>query len=176
MTQVKRIAALSALAIAVTAGVASAQEQVFFVVRHAERADTPATQPQGHSMLGPDPDLSSAGQARANRLADMLRDAGITRIFTTEYRRARQTAAPLAERLKLSPVMAAAKDTPALLKTVRRDSRGRTLIVGHSNTIPEILKGLGVATAVAIAEQQYDDLFVVVRRVGGAATLLRLKY
>jgi broad specificity phosphatase PhoE len=174
MNQVWRTAAVCALAVVCAASVVSAQEQVFFVVRHAERLDAPAQAPD-HAMMGPDPDLSTAGRARAARLADLLRDAAITRIFTTEYRRTRQTAAPLAERLKISPVVAAAKDTPMLLRQLR-GARGRTLIVAHSNTIPEILKRLGVSGAVTIPEEQYDDLFVVVRGVGSAATLLRLKY
>ena len=61
-----------------------------FLVRHAERADAGMA---AAKMAGRDPDLSDAGKARANALAAMLKDARITAIFTTEYKRTRQTGA-----------------------------------------------------------------------------------
>jgi phosphohistidine phosphatase SixA len=105
----------------------------------------------------------------------MLRSAGITHIFTTEFQRTRQTAAPLAEALKISPVMAAAKDTAALVRAVTA-ARGPALVVGHSNTVPEILSGLGVKEKITIAEQDYGNLFVVVRHGSGPPTLLHLRF
>ena len=84
------VSAFALLLLAAPAAVA-AQEAVF-VVRHAERADTSA-----------DSVLSPAGEFRAQRLGAMLRDAGITRIYTTNVRRTVQTAAPLAAALRLTP-------------------------------------------------------------------------
>ena len=158
---------------------AAADHQAIFVVRHAERAAaTPAPAnpvPPGHSMMPDDPPLSPAGQARAARLATMLASAGIQRIYTTEFKRTRQTAAPLADKLKIKAVMAAANDPAPLVKQLQQGA-GNVLVVGHANTIPDLLKKLGVKESVTIADDQYDDLFLVIRRVGEPSTLVHLKY
>jgi len=170
MKQACRIAWLCVLVLALSAASAGAQDQVFFVVRHAERADSGMS-----SQAGADPELSDAGHARARRLADMLRAAGVQQIFTTEYRRTRQTGEPLAETLKLQPVVVTAKESDRLIERLRA-APGASLVIGHSNTMPQILKGLGISAPITLAEQDYSDLFVVVRRSSGEATLIRLKY
>lgn len=167
-------AALAAVVLSLPA--AAAADQVIFLVRHAERA-APAGQaaPSSHSMLGDDPPLSPAGEQRAAKLASMLAGSGIKQIFTTEFKRTRQTAAPLAQKLRLKPVMTAAKDPAPLVAQLRR-TQGNVLVVGHANTVPDLIRKLGVAETVTIADNDYDDLFVVVRRATGRATLVRLKY
>ena len=173
----KRVVAAAILMTVLFAARTASAEQVIFLVRHAERADTAAgqTAAPAHGMMANDPPLSAAGERRAARLAAMLAASGVKQIFTTEYKRTRQTAAPLAERLKLTPVMSAARDPEPLVSQVTK-ARGNVLIVGHSNTVPDLLKKLGVAEAVTIGDNDYDDLFVVVRDAAGKATLVRLKY
>lgn len=169
-------AAVASVAIVFFIPAAAAADQVIFLVRHAERAAPPAQgAPPSHGMMADDPALSSAGEQRAAKLAAMLAASGITQIFTTEYKRTRQTAAPLAQRLKLTPVMTAAKDPAPLVAQLRR-TPGNVLIVGHADTVPDLIRRLGVAGAVSIGENDYDDLFVVVRGAAGKATLVRLKY
>ena len=174
MNAISRMALLSVVALTLNAAPALAQDQVFFIVRHAERADAPAPAARHPPMKGPDPALSPAGHARAKRLANTLREAGVAQIVTTRYRRAKQTAAPLAQRLNLKPVTA--PDNVGSLIDALRGERRTTLVIGHSDTVPEIVKGLGVATGVTLREQDYDDLFIVVRHESGAATLIRMKY
>jgi len=170
------VAAWMLLALILGAVRPAAAEQVIFLVRHAEKAVTPdPAAAAAHAMMGDDPPLSPAGQARAQKLAAMLAQSGIKQILTTEYKRSRQTAAPLAQRLKITPVMSAAKD-PAPLVAQLKKSQAPVLVVGHANTIPDLIKALGVADAVTIGDNDYDDLFVVVRAVAGKATLIRLKY
>jgi broad specificity phosphatase PhoE len=158
---------------------AAAADQVIFLVRHAERAPStpapPGAHPPGAGMMGEDPPLSAAGEQRAARLATMLAPANIKSIFTTEYRRTRQTAAPLAQKLGLTPVMAAARDPDPLVAQVGK-LKTNVLIVGHSNTLPDLMKKLGVTTEVKIGDDDFDDLFVVVRPAAGEPTLIRLKY
>lgn len=149
---------------------ATAADSVVYVVRHAERADASAS-----SSMANDPPLSAAGAARAERLASLLRSAGIERIIVTEYQRTRQTAMPLATQLKIEPVMASAKDS-AHIADVLKTAGGSALVVGHSNTVPEILKLLGVVEPITIAEADYDNLFVVIRHPDGTAMLLRLHF
>jgi broad specificity phosphatase PhoE len=174
MSKVARTSFAVLITIALSASFAAAADHVIFVVRHAERAAT--NDPNASKrMMGDDPPLSPAGQARAARLATMLASAGVQRIYTTEFQRSRQTAAPLADRLKIKPVMAPANDAAPLVAQLRR-AAGNVLVVGHSNTIPDLLKKLGVKEEIKMADDQFDDLFVVIRRVGGPSTLIRLKY
>jgi phosphohistidine phosphatase SixA len=143
-----------------------------YVVRHAERAD--AAPPGQRMMSGADPALSQIGEARAKRLAAVLRDAGVTRIFTTEYRRTRQTAEPIAAAASVEIAVVPARDLAGLLQKLA-EAAGPALVVGHSNTVPDILKSLGVSEPIRIADDEYDRLFVVVRR-GGEPELLKLRY
>ncbi len=152
---------------------ASAQRAVF-VVRHAEKAldSNEASVP-----------LSEAGQARARRLAAILARTGVTAIYSTDMVRTLETARPLAEALKLPVFKYAAKDArgkPDLApfaKTLKSERpRDVVLVVGHSDTVPPLLKALGCAEAVEIPADRYDDLFVVVPSKSGRPTLLRLAY
>lgn len=148
------------------AATASAQSTVF-LVRHAERADG------GGNMQTADPDLSEAGRARAESLATLLKDAKITTIITSEFKRTRQTAAPIAAALGIEPVQVPSKDSAALVRRIG-GAKGNVLVVGHSNTVPETLQGLGVREAITIGDQDFDNLFVVVR--SARPTLVRLHY
>lgn len=167
-------AALFACCVIGTATAAAAAEQVIFVVRHAERADTGAGA-ASPSMMATDPPLSAAGTERATRLARMLASAGVKHIFTTELNRTRQTAAPLAEATQVTAVPISSRDGSALAQQVRA-ATGNVLVVGHSNTVPELLQQLGVKTPVTIGDSEYDNLFVVVRPAAGEPTLIRLRY
>ena len=139
----------------------AAAQSTIFLVRHAEKAG------------GEDPDLTETGRARAESLATALKDAGITAIYTSEVKRTQQTAAPLAKALHLEPTMIAAKDRDALVAKLQSSS-GNALVVGHSNTIPEIIKALGIAEPITIADNDYDNLFVVV--LEEKPRLIRLHY
>jgi phosphohistidine phosphatase SixA len=151
-----------------SAATAAAQSTVF-VVRHAERADGGVT----GTMMGNDPDLSEAGRARAESLAAILKDAGITAIYTTEFKRTQQTAAPLAKALGITATAVSSKDTPALLEKIKA-AAGNVLVVGHSNSVPDVVKGLGVASPVTIGDAEYDNLFVV--RLGDKPAVIRLHF
>lgn len=165
----KRALVLTAAAMLAVTATASAQTTIF-VVRHAERADAAAgTTP----TMATDPDLSEAGKARAQSLAAALKDAGVTAIYTTEYKRTQQTAEPLAKALGIQVTAVPAREMPALLQKLQA-AAGNALVVGHSNTVGEVIAGLGVAERVKLTDSDYDNLFVVVR--GEKATLVRLHF
>jgi broad specificity phosphatase PhoE len=128
-----------------------AAQSTIFIVRHAEKA----------ASGGDNPDLSEAGRARAETLASMLKDAGVSAIYVTEFKRTQQTAAPLAKMLHLDPTIVPSKDTTALIAKLRASS-GNALVVGHGNTIPDLIKGFGITTPINIADNDYDNLFVLV--------------
>jgi broad specificity phosphatase PhoE len=141
--------------------IATAQSTIF-VVRHAEKAD--ATK---------DPDLSEAGRARTEALAKTLRDANITAIYATEFKRTQQTAAPLAEALGISVTVLPAQDSVALIAKLRA-LNGNALVVGHGDTIPNLIKALGVSEPINIGENDYDNLFIAM--FDEKPRLIRLHY
>ncbi len=148
----------------------AAAQQAVFVVRHAERADTASG---GAPMMATDPDLSDAGRGRAQSLAAALKDAKITAIFVTPYKRTQQTAEPLAKALGLQPTAIDPKDAAGLIDKIKA-ATGNVLVVGHSNTVPDVLTRLGIADAPKIADSDYDNLFLVIR--GDTSSLVRLHY
>jgi broad specificity phosphatase PhoE len=122
-----------------------------------------------------DPPLSAAGHERAARLAAMLRPAGIKQIWTTEFLRTKQTAAPAAEALNVMSAAVSSRDMDALILRVTA-AKENVLIVGHSNTVPDILKRLGIKDTITIADSEHDNLFIVVRPAAGDPILIRLRY
>jgi len=148
----------------------AAAQSTVFVVRHAERADAGSS---GGGMMASDPELSDAGRARAAALAALLKSANVTAIFATEYKRTQQTAAPLARALGIQVTTVGAPATAKLPEMIR-SAGGNVLIVGHSNTVPAILKALGIATPVTIDDSEYDNLFVVT--TGPQPTMVRLRF
>jgi len=134
------------------------------LTRHAEKAAAPPK----------DPPLTDAGKKRAELLASMLADSGVEAIYVTEFQRTQQTAAPLAERAHVKPTVLPAKDTAALIKAIRARQSGVVVVVGHSNTVPDIIAALG-GPKVDIPDPQYDNLLVLT--VGPSqSSLLRLHY
>jgi len=163
---VKRALVVLVLAAGLAAARPAPAQEAVFLVRHAERADNSADSP-----------LSASGEQRAVRLADLLEDAGITAIYTTDLQRTIETGAPLATAAHVPTVALPAADTGALLAKIRgAGPHDRLLVVGHSNTVPEVLRALGVAAPVTIGEAEYDNLFLVIPRPGGAPHFLRLRY
>jgi broad specificity phosphatase PhoE len=132
-------------------------QKLVILARHAERAD-------GGAMSGTaekDPPLSKAGEARAAKLAAILADSGVTAIFATEFKRTQDTAKPLAARLGLTVQAMPADNTPQLVAQIRKQhADGIVLIVGHSDTLPVIIKTFG-GPGVTIADSEFDNLFVL---------------
>jgi broad specificity phosphatase PhoE len=138
------------------------------LARHAEKADTSA-----------DTELSAIGHARANELARVLAGTNVAAVYTTQFARTRQTGAPLAAALKLTPVAVEATKSYAkdLADRIRRDHVGQTVVVvGHSNTTIDVMKELGVPNPPLIPEPQFDDLFVVTFIEGAAPSVVALRY
>jgi broad specificity phosphatase PhoE len=150
------------LLILVSVSAASAQP-VVVIVRHGERA----------ANGGSDPDLSSAGRARADALSRILKDSGITAIFTTEFKRTQETAAPTATSTHVAPTVVPAKDTTALVAKLHQLS-GNALVVGHGDTIPNIIKALGIDVPINIPDADYSELLIVT--LSDKPQLFRLHY
>lgn len=159
-----RLILASLLLVLALCAATTAQSQIF-LVRHAEKADA--------GTGNKDPELSEAGVTRAESLGRMFKDAGLTAIYATEFKRTQQTAEGVARLAHVDVTPVPAKDTDVLAARLA-DVKGSALIVGHSNTIPAIIKALGVTTAVALGENDYDDLFIVITEP--EPRLVRLHY
>jgi len=142
---------------------AAAQDDatVVYLVRHAERAEDGTD----------DPAISPEGWARAGLLGEMLRDAGVTRIHTTDYRRTRMTGTPLAMITGLDMDEYDPRDLEGFAERLR-GMPGRHLVLGHSDTTPDLVVALGGDPGSPIEETEYDRLYVVTLTARGASTVL----
>jgi 2,3-bisphosphoglycerate-dependent phosphoglycerate mutase len=138
------------------------------IVRHAEKNIEPNN---------PDPDLSPAGQARAQEIARIFGDSGVQAIYATQYKRTQQTVAPLASKLGLPVVSVDAKQSAELTRRILSNNRGQTVFVaGHNNTTPEIVNMLSGENYPQIPESEYDNMFIVTIYRFGKAKVLKMKY
>ena len=155
---------ICAFSLTAVPALAEAQKAIV-LVRHAEKVDD-----------SKDAELSDQGRARSAALARALRDAGITVIYSSDFRRTRNTAQPLADALKLQTTVMSAEPADVIAAIRRHGDNDVVLVVGHSNTIPDILEGLGCADHVSIGDPDYDNLFIVMPRPSGRPLLMRLHY
>jgi len=156
-----RFVLISALLVLASAFVEAAP--IVFLVRHAEKT----------ASGGDDPELSVAGRQRAEALARILRDGEITAIFTTEFKRTQETAEPTAKATRIPTTVVPANDIPAMVEKLGA-LKGNALVVAHGNTIPDLIKALGVETPITIPDDDYSELYVIT--IADKPQLLRLHY
>jgi phosphohistidine phosphatase SixA len=170
---------LIALALVPLTVFADHHEKVFtvYLVRHAEKAAEPRE----------DPPLTDAGRARSEQLARTLGPAGVKAVYTSQFLRTRATGDTVARTLGITATVVPIKmsaENPNAISPVSYDTlvaklveRGENaLVVGHSNTLAEIIKRLGGGTIPNIDEKAFDDLFVVTVYGKGLAKVTHLKY
>jgi len=162
-----RMAVLAALLVAQGPVAASPApntgDAVYIVVRHAQKAS------------GDDPLLTPEGEAHAQALAAALADAGVTAIYATPYRRTQATAAPLAARTGIEVTHYEPGDAEATAAAIRaRHPHGTVLVVGHSNTVPELVEAFAGIALPPMPETDYSRLYVIAAGADGRARLLRL--
>ena len=127
---------------------------IYYLVRHAEK-DT-----------GKNPVLSTAGYLRTGDLYRELKNKKISKIYVSQYRRTQLTADSLRIYKKTDTIHYTADETGDDLLNKLAGQKGKQkniLIIGHSNTIPAILKKLGIIglDISEIPDDEYDNLFVV---------------
>ena len=154
---------------------AAQSSPVVIIVRHAEKALEPAS----------DPVLSAAGIARAAALDSALRGMQITDVVVSHLQRTRLTAAPFITRsgavVHMVPIGAAGvpAHVRALSDTVRAITRmpgHGVLVVGHSNTVTLIIEALGGPALPALCDSQYSRFFVLSGVANGTASAARSSY
>ena len=149
-----------------------------YLIRHAEREQEPKQ----------DPPLSKDGVARSQALARLLGSAGIKAILTSQYTRTKQTAEPIATKLGLTVTQFTLKINPSNTRQIAAESTAEVtnkilersgesvLVIGHSNSIPDVIKMLGGDVVPTIDERKFDDLFIVTVYAKGKAKVVQLKY
>lgn len=146
-------AAAALLAACATAAPEPVREDAYYVMRHLQKAE------------GEDPGLTEQGRSCAARLADELSGIGIRAVFASATRRAQETAAPLGARLGLTAQSYDPRDTASLVARVKA-APGSVLVVGHSNTVPEIVERLGGVRPGDLTEDRYGEVWRVARPSG----------
>jgi len=135
---------------------------VVYLVRHAEKGDT-----------GKDPVLTDLGKERAEELSRMLKDAGVTHIWSTDYKRTRATVEPLSARTRVKIEIY----DPAKLgefATRLKSIPGRHLVVGHSNTTPGLVQALGGDPGSPMPDTEYDRFYIVT--LGSNIATIQLRF
>lgn len=141
-------------------------------VRHAEK----------ELGVGDDPGLSDAGRRRVTELTRQLIDAdvvaGIDAIYATPFKRTRETAQPLADALDLEVNEYDAADHETVLETILKNHKGKIiLVVGHSDTLPELIANLGASKKVPpIDDREYDNIFIISIPWFGKTKTIRLRF
>jgi broad specificity phosphatase PhoE len=138
------------LGLANTISLADDDAFTLYLVRHAEK------QADGSH----DPALTTDGEQRAKRLATWLSDKDIEDIYSSSYRRTVATAQPVATELGLLLFIYDPGNQPLLVERLltRQDN---ALVVGHSNTIPELARMLCKCEIADMDEGEYDRLIVI---------------
>jgi probable phosphoglycerate mutase len=132
-------------------------------IRHAERQST-----------GTDPGLTPAGKRRAQLLVTMLADAAVSAIFTSSFRRTKETAAPLATKLGIAARPIDEDTTRARAQILAAGAC--VLVVGHSDTVPELIGALGGPPDLEIGDDEFDRMFVLSAAPTGPPSVLAMRY
>ncbi len=141
-------------------------------VRHAEK----------ELNAGDNPGLSDAGRRRVAELTRQLVDAdvvaGIDAIYATPFRRTQETAQPLAEALDVPINSYDAADRETVLETILKEHKGKIiLVVGHSDTLPELIANLGASKRVPpIDELEYDNIYIISIPWFGKTKTIRMRF
>lgn len=130
----------------------SEPDATYYLVRHAEKTKAET-----------DPALTEVGAKRAQDLAMRLKGVPLTKIYSSDYIRTRDTAAPIASEKNLDVVIYNPRDLEGVSKNLLTET-GHILVVGHSNTTPELSKLLGGDAGAPIIEAtEYDRLYILKR-------------
>lgn len=163
--------ALIAAALLAAAPAAAQDSTVVILVRHAERAALAGNN---------DPPLTEAGEARARALAQALEGRQVHAVIATERQRTQLTARPLAQARGLTPEIVSLQSGRAhvdsVAAAVRRHAGHTVLVVGHSNTVPGIIRALGGPRMPDLCDGEYSNLYVLVLKPAAQPRLERRSY
>ena len=137
----------------------SCNRNTFYIVRHAEKATAAPT-------MSSDVPLSDAGEKRATALKELLKNKDVRFIFSTQTIRTTTTGKPLSEAISVPVQFYSPRDTTdKFILRLQSITKGNVLIVGHSNTVDDLVnKMMGQTLLNDLAETEYDNLFIIKRK------------
>lgn len=153
MNKIKIVLIVLLAAVALSCRTDSPGFTTIFIVRHAEKdVSDPKNQ---------DPELSVEGRERADALASKLKEIKLDAAFATRYKRTSQTAYHSAKSSNIEIQTYDAQDFSGIADLVRTKHIGhKVLIVGHSNTVLELLEAFGAQRPLtALSDDDYDFFF-----------------
>lgn len=138
----------------------SCSRNTIYIVRHAEKAAASG------NMMSSDVPLSEAGQQRAVALKNVLAEKNVRYIFSTQTIRTTSTAKPLSELMNVPVQLYSPKDTvDGFITRVKSVKKGNVLIVGHSNTVDDLVnKIMNQSLLTDLPDAEYDNLFIIQRK------------
>ena len=137
------------------------QNKTFILVRHAEK------------QAGKDPVLTQDGTQRANRLASMLSSVPLTAIYSTNYQRTQLTALPTSELVAVNITDYNPSELSSFAEKLKSSPHSHSLIVGHSNTTPELVSLLGGDAGTEINEKsEFGRVYILTSKDGDMSTLV----
>jgi phosphohistidine phosphatase SixA len=139
--------ALLLLALAGCATVPTKRMPNIYVMRHLNT-------PEGV----PNAQLTDEGRRKAEAIAEWLKKDPPAVVLVSDTDRTRDTAAPTVNRYKPAVLTYDPRDTPALVAQVLA-AKGTVLVVGHSNTVPDIVAGLGGTRPAPLVHQDFGDIW-----------------
>lgn len=144
---------------------ASCKTTTYYISRHAERA----------GAMGNDPQLTPEGEKQALDLRDYLKDKNIKGVYSTNFNRTRATARPTSEHFNLPVAIYNPQQANAMLDSLKATNKNNVLIVGHSNTVDDMVNRLtGANTMTDLPETEYGSLFIV-RKKGSNYSFEKIK-
>jgi 2,3-bisphosphoglycerate-dependent phosphoglycerate mutase len=165
----RKILFVAALLLLVTTSFSQDQKiTTLILLRHAEKIS------DGSS----DPDLTQEGIDRAFRLATLLKNANVAAIYSTDFKRTRNTVAMLARDKGLEVQIYAPSKGAELDKMISQHEGKTIVVVGHSNTIPGIANILiGKNEFENFPDAEYGNILVIpITAKGKAGDVIRLTY
>lgn len=137
----------------------------FILLRHCEKAG------------GDDPDLTSRGKTRAKALVNVLEHDQVDAIYSTPFKRTRETVKPLATQRKLTVQLVEERDEKKLVAKLIQDHKGKSVVLAsHVNVIPDLVSTMGIHEPLHMDESDYGDMFIVDIDNAGKATLTRERF
>lgn len=141
------------------AGLASCSVQRYYIVRHAEKATA-------EPSMSSDVPLTPAGQQRAVHLAEVMKGAKLQQVYSTNTLRTRSTAAPTASAAGVQVTMYGPRPDSVFIRQLL-SVKGNVLVVGHSNTVDDLVNGLMGRTLLQdLPDSTYGGLYIVTRKAG----------
>ena len=125
----------------------------YYLIRHAEKDKS--------DQSNKNPNLKEIGLLRAAKWTYVLEHVTFDAIYSTDYNRTKQTAAPVAEKQDLE--ISVYDPTILDFKEFTETTKGKTvLIVGHSNSTPTFANGLiGTPIYRDIEHDNNSNLYIV---------------